>query len=230
MRKTNQDKFFKLTFTSDLLYIGERIKKGTFKPSVSPITSKYKRVGGADDILPISYSTITGAVKSVLGEEKNIHAIGKIMKYKRGYMAVAPYDVALNTSKLPITIEYLTDVEGEVYIKKTNDVSSPDVLKKILKREFYMGGLKSKGFGKCKIISAIEIESKRVMEKSIFLSRIYYEDDILKQFGLRKENIIKPYFGYLFRKTSSFEGYYQKSIFEGTIIEGGYNFLVEVLK
>lgn len=217
-----QNKFFELIFRADLLYIGERIKKGTFKPSISPFTSKYKSEDRVDGILPLPYSTITGAIKSILGDKKDIHAIGKIIKYKKGYMAVAPYDTALNTAKLPITIEYLADVEGKIYIKKTSDFSSAG----LLENEFYLGGLKSKGFGRCKIIAGKEIEPK-IIEKGVFLSRIYYEDNILRQFGINKENIIKPYFGYLFKKTSSFDGYYQKSIFENTIINNGYNFLLD---
>ncbi len=220
-----QNIFFRMTFRADLLYIGERIKKGTFKPSISPLTAKHKSGDRVDGILPLPYSTITGAIKSLLGDKKDIHAIGKIVKYKKGYMAVAPYDTALNTAKLPITIEYLADVEGEIYIKKTSNFSSTV----LLENEFYLGGLKSKGFGRCEVISGKEIEPE-IIGKGVFLSRIYYEDSILRQFGINKENIIKPYFGYLFKKTSSFDGYYQKSIFENTIIKNGYNFLMEVLR
>lgn len=221
-----EDKFFKFEFTSQLLYIGERIKKGTFKPSISPIASKYKGAGKLDNVLPLPYSTITGSLQSLLGENKNIHAIGKITKYKKGYMVVAPYDSALNTAKLPITIEYLSDIRGKIYIKETDDFNSPDLMGK----EFHIGGLKSKGFGNCEILSRHIFEPKRTNGEGRFLSRIYYEDDILQQFGMFKENIIKPYFGYLFKKTSMFDGYYQKSIFENTIVRNGYDFLVEVSK
>lgn len=218
--------FFKIIFKSNLLYIGERIKKGTFKPSISHISSKYGVKKHGKVVLPLPYSTITGSIESLLGEKKNIYAIGKILKYNREYMSVAPYDVALNTSKLPITIEYLSDVEGEIFIKETADFNSPD----LLGNEFYVGGLKSKGFGRCEIMSRNEIIPKLIEGEGVLLSRIYYDDKILSQFGISKENIIKPYIGYLFRKTSQFDGYYQKSIFEDTIIKNCYNFLVEVIK
>jgi hypothetical protein len=221
-----QDKFFKLAFKSNLLYIGERIKKGTFKPSISPIAIKYKQKHREEGILPLPYSTVTGSIQAVLGEDKNIHAIGKITKYKKGYMAVAPYDSALNTAKLPITIEYLTDVQGEIYIKETDEFNSPDLIGK----EFHLGGLKSKGFGNCEVLSRNVFEPKRTNGEGRFLSRIYYDDNVLQQFGITKGNIIKPYFGYLFKKTSMFDGYYQKSIFENTIIRDGYDFLVEVIR
>ncbi len=219
-------KYFKLTFKSDLMYIGERIKKGTFKPSISSIAVKYKQKYREEGILPLPYSTVTGAIQALLGDNKEIHAIGKITRYKKGYMAVAPCDNALNTAKLPITIEYLTEVQGEVYIKETVDFNSPDLMGK----ELLLGGLKSKGFGHCEILSRNIFEPKRTNGEGRFLSRIYYEDDVIKHFGIAKENIVKPYFGYLFKKTSTFDGYYQKSIFENTIIQDGYDFLVEVIK
>jgi hypothetical protein len=186
---------------------------------------KYKRQLRGEEILPLPYSTVTGAIYTIIGEKKDIHALGK-MKGKKGYMAVAPYDSALNTAKLPITIEYLSDVQGEIYIKETGDFNSPDLLGK----DFYLGGLKSKGFGKCEILSRHAIKPRKTNGNGRFFSRIYYENDILKQFGMTKENIVKPYFGYLFKKTSTFDGYYQKAIFEHTIIRDGYDFLVEVIK
>src|SRR3990172_7020269 len=144
-----QDKFLRILFKSNLLYIGERIKKGTFKPSISPLATKYKGKTRTDGILPLPYSTVNGAMKSLLGENKDIHAIGEIIRYEKGYMSVSPYDTALNTSKLPITIEYLANVEGEIYIKKTESFNSLD----LIKNELYFGGLKSKGFGRCEIIA-----------------------------------------------------------------------------
>ena len=222
-----QVEFFKFIFKSELIYIGERIKKGSYKPFICPVHQRYKAREMVNQILPLPYSTLIGAIKSQLGEGKNIHAIGKIMSpYERGYMAVTPYDTALNTAKLPITIEYLTNVTGEIYVKKNKDFNSLD----LLGNELHIGGLKSKGFGKCEIISKKILEPYIIKGTGLFLSRIYYEENTLKQFGMSTENIIKPYFGYLFRKTSDFDGYYQRSIFENSIIKDGYNFLVEGLK
>lgn len=220
------DTFFKIKFTSNLIYIGERIKKGTFKPSISPIATKYKGKTRTEGILPIPCSTAIGAIRSLVGEKNGIYAIGKIMRYEKGYMTVSPYDTALNTSKLPITIEYLANVEGEIFIKKNESFNSLD----LIKNEIYLGGLKSKGFGRCEIVSVNEFEPKKIMGEGIFVSRIYYEEEILKQFAITRENILKPYVGYLFKKTSEFDGYYQKSLFENSIIKDGYNFLVEVTK
>lgn len=222
------DTFLKFTFKSNLLYIGERTKKGTFKPAISPIGSKYTRKQSGQEALPLPYSTITGALKAYLGEDKEIHAIGKITRFMREYVAIAPYDTALNTAKLPITIECLSDVKGEIYVKKTDDFNSLSLLDNVGMEGFRIGGLKSRGFGLCTITSATEIIPKVIEKESKFLSRIFFDDEILGQFGMRKEDVIKPYFGYLFKKTSIFDGYYQKSIFENTILRNAYDFLVEV--
>lgn len=220
------EKYYKFTFRSELLYIGERTKKGTLKPFISPLHAKYKGKFRTEGILPIPYSTLTGAIAALLGENKNIHAIGKITSYEKSYMAVAPYDAAINTAKLPITIEYLTNVKGEMYVKKTDDFHSPTLLGDAI----YLGGLKSKGFGRCEFVSDKEFEPETIKGDGVFLSRIYYEDETLAQFGMTPANIIKPYFGYLFKRTSDYDGYYQKAIFENTILRNAYNFLVEVIK
>lgn len=47
-------------------------------------------------------------------------------------------------------------------------------------------------------------------------------------FGIK--SVEKPYWGYLFKKTSLTNGYYQKSIFENSIVTGGYDFIVEDIK
>ena len=220
------DKFIKICFTADCLYLGERVKKGTFKPSISPRGKRYKQGDILTRILPVPYSTITGALRSLLGEESEIHAIGKMTKYNVEYMSIAPYDSALIAAKLPITVEYLADVEGEVYVKKTDNLPSLQTVEP----GFVMGGMKSKGFGACEVVSIKEYEPKVIEEEGLFLSRIYYDDEIMGHFGIRQEDIIKKYWGYLFRKTSEFDGYYQKSLFEHSIIRKGYDFLVEVRK
>ena len=219
-------KFVKIIFSAECLYLGERIKKGTFKPSISPQGKRYKQGGVLTGVLPVPYSTITGAFRSLLGEESEIHALGKMTKYKVEYMSIAPYDSALIAAKLPITVEYLSDVEGEVYVKKTDNLPSLQSVES----GFAIGGMKSKGFGACKVVSIKEFEPKIIEQEGRFLSRIYYDDEIMGHFGIHRENILKEYWGYLFRKTSEFNGYYQKSLFEQSRIRNGYDFLVEVIK
>jgi hypothetical protein len=221
-------KFIRISFTSGCLYLGERIKKGTFKPSISPLGKRYKQKEPFSKVLPIPYSTITGALRSLLGDKAEIHAIGKIIPpYMIEYMAVTPYDSALVSAKLPITLEYLSGVKGEIYVTMTDGLPSLEPLRE---SGFVLGGMKSKGFGICKVESIAEIEPKIIEEEGRFLSRIYYDDDIMSLFGIRREDITKEYWGYLFKRTSEFNGYYQKSLFEQSRIKNGYDFLVEVIK
>jgi len=221
------EKFVKIIFTADCLYLGERIKKGTFKPAISPRGKRYKQGNILPDTLPVPYSTITGALRALFGELTDIHAIGKMTKYNVEYMSIAPFDSALIAAKLPITVEYMTDITGEIYVKQTNNLPSLQ----ILNSGFVMGGMKSKGFGSCKVIFIDKDYQPKIIEQERkFLSRIYYDDEIMKHFGISSANITKAYWGYLFRKTSEFNGYYQKSLFEQSIIINGYDFLVEVTK
>jgi hypothetical protein len=212
--------FFRFKFTSDALVIGERIKKGTFRPCLPDVKTKNGK------IVPIPFSTITGALENYLGENNEIYAIGKIIKFKRENMTFAPFDKAIDSSKLPLVVEYLTNVEGEFYLKKTKVVNSEKVVVSALPNEkILLGGLKSKGFGECDIISVEEIEPKEI-KMGRFLSRIYYEEELLKIFGIDIKRIEKHYWGYLFRKTSITSGYYQRSIFENSIVRGGYDFIM----
>jgi hypothetical protein len=216
-------KFFKFKFTSDALIIGERIKKGTFRPCLPDVVIK-------DDkrIVPVPFSTITGALENYLGENSEIYAIGKITEFKRESMTFAPFDKAIDLSKLPLVVEYLTNVEGEFYVKKNEVVDSEKiVLSALSDKKIILGGLKSKGFGECNISFVEETEPKEI-KWGRFLSRIYDDTKFLGIFGVRK--VEKYYWGYLFRKTSITSGYYQKSIFENSIVRGGYDFIVEEIK
>ena len=71
-----------------MLCMGERIKKGTFRPTIRTIP----------------YSQITGALKAVFGD-KEIHAVGHLiedkMHNKVDYLTYSPRDRELETSKLP---------------------------------------------------------------------------------------------------------------------------------
>ena len=95
--------FIKYILISDMLCMGERIKKGTFRPTIRTIP----------------YSQITGALKAIFGN-KEIHAVGHLVKdgkhNKVDYLTYSPRDRGLEMSKLPLTVEFLTDVLGNVYV------------------------------------------------------------------------------------------------------------------
>jgi hypothetical protein len=113
-------------------------------------------------------------------------------------------------SKLPLTIEYLWNVTGRVYIVKNNDTEG-------LPKEFSinMGAFKSKGLGACELsnkqIITIEKSVRGHMNTRIPLSQ-------KEVFGIL--NIFTPVYGYLFRPTTETTGVYEISIFEDTEIQG----------
>jgi hypothetical protein len=93
-----------------------------------------------------------------------------------------------------------------------------------------LGAFKSKGFGVCEIEEkgVQPYEAKFIDREGTLVSRLYADDDFLAKFGIRDiHEVIKPHFGYLFRKDSMETGYYQKSIFEGSRIRHGFDFLME---
>lgn len=92
-------------FHSETLCIGERIKKGTFRPTV----------------MTIPYTTITGALKTHFGGEE-IHAVGCIESYdSKDYLTYSPRDRRTGVSKIPISLEFLVNVRGHVYVLKNNE-------------------------------------------------------------------------------------------------------------
>lgn len=195
--------FIKYILTSDMLCMGERIKKGTFRPTIRTIP----------------YSQITGALKAVFGE-REIHAVGHLTKNgkhnKVDYLTYSPRDRELGTSKLPLTVEFLTDVFGTAYVLKTEDTEDfPEEF------EIRMGAMKSRGFGLCTLKKSNEVNNFTT-KKGVLNTRI--PEEHLDKFGIR--NVIKPVYGYLFKPTSSTTGVYVRSLFEGSEIAGP-EFLLE---
>lgn len=90
-----------------------------------------------------------------------------------------------------------------------------------------MGASKSKGLGNC------YVEFKRVLEeedlkltKGKLKTRIYEDKATLTILGIRE--IFKSIYGYLYKRTSPVSGYYQRSLFEGTVLIGPKFILEEV--
>ena len=195
--------FIKYTLTSDMLCMGERIKKGTFRQTIRTIP----------------YSQITGALKAVFGD-KEIHAVGHLIEDKRhnkvDYLTYSPRDRGLETSKLPLTVEFLTDVFGTAYVLKSEDTENfPEEF------EIRMGAMKSRGFGLC-TLKRLNGINKFTTKKGVLNTRI--PEEHLDKFGIRK--VIKPVYGYLFKPTSRTTGIYVRSLFEGSEIAGP-EFLLE---
>lgn len=209
------EKFFEYSFSSEMLCIGERVKKGTFKPCITTIPC----------------STISEALNAHL-EREDIFALGFFddkylseidKRKKRGLMVTAPKDSVLLVSKLPLTTEYLIEAKGKIFIRALNGLK--ETLKKYPK--FQIGALKSKGLGNC------QVEFRRVLRdedlkltKGRLRTRIYEDKDTLAILGIKE--IFKPIYGYLYKKTGPVSGYYQRSLFEGSVLRGPKFILEEV--
>jgi len=195
--------FIKYVLTSNMLCMGERIKKGTFRPTIRTIP----------------YTQITGALKAVFGN-KDIHAVGHLINdkwhNKVDYLTYSPRDRGIETSKLPLTIEFLADVLGNVYLLKNEDTK--DLADEF---EIHMGAMKSRGLGLCILENLSEL-SNIGTKPGILRTRI--PEEHLDKFGVRR--VIKPVYGYLFKPTSSTTGIYVRSLFEGSMIAGP-EFLLE---
>jgi hypothetical protein len=228
--------FLKFNFNSDLLILGERFKKGQYRPVITTIP----------------YSQITGALQAKFGNSKNagksrqIHACGhflfkdetEFIENHINTLAYSPRNRSIETSIIPIYTEYLYNVEGEVYLKENEDVKG--ILSQKGEISFWMGGLKSKGFGKCKLnFKGIDpCADSREGELNTRLPLLKLDDsdfeagkdDIEKLaeegkptrflhdvFGIKKVKTAD--FGYLFEPTSETDGKYVLSLFEGSIVE-----------
>lgn len=229
-------KFLKFGFSSELLILGERFKKGQYRPVITTIP----------------YSQITGALQAKFGNSKDagksrqIHACGHFLykdedEFKENHIKMltySPRNRSTDTSIIPIYTEYLHRVKGEVYLKENEDVN--EILSQKGEISFWMGGLKSKGFGECKLNNK-EIVPRADSREGKLNTRLplFKLDDV--DFQAEKEDIDKlveegtptrflhdifgiikvttANFGYLFEPTSETGGKYVLSLFEDSIVE-----------
>lgn len=184
-------KYIQYSFHSETLCIGERIKKGTFRPTITTIP----------------YTQITGALKAYFGG-KETHAVGHIASYEAiEYLTYSPRDRIIGTSKIPISIEFLVDAKGSIYVLKNEETENlPD------KIEIMMGALRTKGLGRTVLTknSIIEVDEAQ-LEDGTLNTRIPLEH--LDKFMVKS---IKPRYGYLLKPLSLSKAVYVKSLFEGS--------------
>ena len=99
------NEYFRFSLKCKQLILGERAKKGTFRPCLPEYASSEGK------IIPLPFSTITNALKHYLGFDKKIYAVGYLTNYKRDIFEFAPSDTALNSAKFPLQTEFFSDVE-----------------------------------------------------------------------------------------------------------------------
>jgi hypothetical protein len=185
-------RLWEYSLTAPSLCLGERLKAGLFRPC---------------DTRTIRYSAITGALRQLLPGE--VHAAGYILQEPSPtacYWVYGPRDRGVGVSKLPITVQFLANVEGRVYLV-ANNTEPPRWL------EFSLGALKSYGFGRCRMELLAQVEPPIVRGR--LLTRL--PEDVAPLFSVAS---IQPRYGYLFRPTSSTDGIYVRSLFEDSLVEG----------
>ncbi|ABV32669.1 MULTISPECIES: hypothetical protein [Pseudothermotoga] len=191
----------------DSLIIGERVKGGIFRPCQDTIPS----------------STIEGALKHHFGVE--IPAVGFFEEntYEFDEFTYSVRDKFLNISKMPIITTYLRPKNDKIKAKVYIPLYKGDNLKDELKdTEFQLGALKSKGFGKSKIVEVKKIESG--IKQGILKVKVFEEE--AKDFGIE---LISSVYGYLFKPDSfSIGGTYKRALFPGSLVKAPEVLLKEV--
>jgi len=186
---------------AETLCLGERLRGGLFRPCA--------RV--------FRYSTLVGALKAHFELSSPIQATARFLPggpdtNRMEILSFGPLDRGRGLSEVPLEIEYLSNVNAEVFILKTGEtVHWP--------RRFSlsMGAMKSKGFGRCQLNFKDEVscQTPAIGELCVRLPDV---ESIREVFGIR--NVLAPVYGYLFRPTSPTSGVYVKSLFEGSRVVG----------
>lgn len=185
-------RFYEYRLTSPALCLGERLKAGLFRPC---------------DTRTIRYSAITGALRQLLPGE--VHAAGYVLQEPAPevrHWVYGPRDRGTGVSKLPITVQYLANVEARVHVL-ANGNRPPGEL------ELSLGALKSHGLGRCRMELLGYIDSP--IARGWLWTRL--PEDVAPLFGVTP---VQPRYGYLFRPTSPTDGVYVRSLFEDSLVDG----------
>lgn len=211
-------RFLKLRLTTTGIVIGERVKRGAFRPCVETIPT----------------STMMGCLAEHFGLS-GVVAIGFFDRktYQKKLFTYAPFDTALGTAKLPLTLEYLAPVEGhreivgDVYVAATEETRRTFSSK--TQYIVAIGALRSKGFGICKLLFEKEVQP----EYKIGYLRGHLRESDASAFGIDPRpireggDIISPRYGYLFRPDGyRIGGKYERALLAETILRGP-DFLIE---
>lgn len=198
-------KFREYCLEADALYLGERPKGEIFKPCIRTIP----------------FSQITGALNRVFGRrERDFKAAGYLVKdpdrNQSRYLIYSPRERVGNYSKVPLQVEYLSQVLGKVFIL-ANDAAQNLPVEFTLR----LGGMRSRGFGYCRLTQINEHIHGNSITGSL-LTRIPISE--LDSFGIKE---VVPRYGYLFLPTpNTLTGVYVLSLFEDSEVKGP-NFIIK---
>jgi len=221
-------KFFEYELKSDRLCMGERVKGGLLRPCCKTIR----------------YSQITGALREHFGFEE-IHAVGHLIADSKhnivNSLIYSPGDRFRSVSKIPLKIEFLTNVWGKVYVLKNHITER--LFDPLHKFQIFMGAFRSKGFGRCKLRKIGEIDTEDIPkdknggympgflntriplkpedkeEYREFIQIMKPTKFLMEKFGIRE--ILQAKVGYLFEPDEArVSGRYVIALFEGSKIIG----------
>lgn len=200
-------RFLKLRLTTQAIAIGERVKKGTFRPCVETLPT----------------STLMGCFQEHFGLFGFV-AIGFFKKnsYQKKLYTYAPFDSATGTAKLPIVLEYLAPRENNLEINGEIFVTATDETRRIFENNgnylVSIGALRSKGFGQCQLCLEEEVQPR--LKVGYLRGNLREKDAPVFGIDLQKA-LISPNYGYLFRPDlHRISGQYERALFAGTILEG----------
>jgi hypothetical protein len=200
--------FIRLRLTTSAIAVGERIKKGAFRPCVDNLPS----------------STLMGCFREHFGLMETV-AIGIFRQgtYRKDILTYAPFDACLRTAKLPLTLEYLVpaagrrEIEADLYI-----VSLPEARRVFTKSPGYwsisLGAMRSKGIGQSSLKYVDEFRPTR--RTGTLLAHMRESDALALGIDL-EQDLVRPQYGYLFRPDSyRVGGHYERALFSGTVLTG----------
>lgn len=199
-------KLLKLKLEIDSIIIGERVKGGIYRPCLETIPA----------------TTVQGAFRHYLGKE--VKGIGLFEKgtYEIRDFTYSVTDRLLQTAKMPFTTSCLYPANGDkvvatVYIVNPECIDGAQLNNLTLQ----LGALKSKGFGKSRIVQVDEIDSP--IKQGLLNVRVLVCD--ARDFGIET---IAPVYGYLFYPADLVTGVYKKALFENSLVKAPEVFLKEV--
>lgn len=199
-------KLIKVNLEIDSIITGERVKGGIYRPCLETIPS----------------STVRGVFKYHLGLD--LHGVGFFVDgtYEKRDFTYSVKDKFFETAKMPFTASCLypsgsEKIKAVIYLVKDDGIDM-NIFQNLT---LSIGALKSKGFGKAKVI---KVEEREIEIKQGILNVRILESEIE---SFRVE-IISPVYGYLFCPKNAVSGVYKRALFEGSLIKAPEVFLKEV--
>ena len=201
--------FWEYKLEAEMLCLGERVKKGTFRPT----------------LLTIPSTQATGAVRAASGRE-DLWALGFLEDAYLRHPQIerfvyAPRDKATDISKLPLEMEILRDARARVFVRSVNDAPPFQTL------DIQLGAFRARGFGAARLtLNARPVSLARKMGE--LKSRLLEKEASL----LGITQIAKPLYGYMFQPNPrgdeyALTGRYLRALLEKSLV-CGYEFILNV--